>query len=333
MKTRDIDFGERRSANLQPEEELKTEEERALREHMTGFRFFHEKLLLFYKNGDKEASLTLSAKTRFDREMLQDLEQASKRSVISLRNASKNNVLIEIRTFTELKEYAAAPLSISLDEDFRIEAMNLVNLDSRNPVKFMEEEFVCEGRIFVQPVKKDDVHGRLLGRHYVCEVTYDPKTATVRALRLKRKFRQQVEHIPAIRMVTGKIKFVDGTAALRDEARALYETNRDVNQEFEDIWNAYNDAEKAGAIDETNELGAIAYRVVSETPRIQLRLAREMTSSKDVFLHSSQGYAVCAQTSFDEVRRTLERKATAIQQQLKKTEDAKSDEKKEPSSR
>ena len=50
MKTRDIDFGERRSANLQPEEELKTEEERALREHMTGFRFFHEKLLLFYSS-------------------------------------------------------------------------------------------------------------------------------------------------------------------------------------------------------------------------------------------------------------------------------------------
>lgn len=61
MKTRDIDFGERRSANLQPEEELKTEEERALREHMTGFRF-SMKTPSVLQNGDKEASLTLSAK-------------------------------------------------------------------------------------------------------------------------------------------------------------------------------------------------------------------------------------------------------------------------------
>ena len=41
MKTRDIDFGERRNANLQPEEELSAEEGRALRDHLTGFRFFH----------------------------------------------------------------------------------------------------------------------------------------------------------------------------------------------------------------------------------------------------------------------------------------------------
>ena len=325
MKTRDIDFGERRNANLQPEEELSAEEGRALRDHLTGFRFFHEKLLLFYKKDDHEASVTLSAKTRLAQEMLQEFEQDSNRSVISLRDVSKNNVLIEIRTFTEQKEYAAAPLSISLDEDFRLEAMNVVNLDSRNPVKFMTEEFVCEGRIFVQPMKKDDVHGRLLGRRYICEVTYDPKTATVRALRLKRKFRQQVEHISAIRMVTGKIAFVDGTAALRNEARALYEANHDVNQEFEDIWNAYNDAEKAGAIDETNELGAIAYRVVKEMPRIQLRLAREMTSSKDIFLQSSQGYAVCAKTSFDDVRRTLERKATAEKNKTENNLDEKTD--------
>lgn len=91
-------------------------------------------------------------------------------------------------------------------------------------------------------------------------MTYDPKTATVRALRLKRKFRQQVEHIPAIRMVTGKIKFVDGTAALRDEARALYETNRDVNQEFEDIWNAYNDAEKQEPL--TRQTSSVPLRIV-----------------------------------------------------------------------
>ena len=329
MKTRDIDFGERRSVNLQPEEELSAEEGRFLRDHLTGFRFFHEKLLLFYKKDDKETSVTLSAKTRFAQEMLQEFEQASNRSVISLRDVSKNNVLIEIRTFTERKEYAAAPLSISLDEDFRLEAMNLVNLDSRNPVKFMTEEFVCEGRLFVQPMKKDDVHGRLLGHRYICEVTYDPKTATVRALRLRRKFHQQVEHISAIRMVTGKIAFVDGTAALRNEARALYEANRDVNQEFEEIWNAYNDAEKAGAVDETNELGAIAYRVVKETPRIQLRLAREMTSSKDVFLQSSQGYAVCAKTSFDDVRRSLERKMTAAKSKTENNVDEKTDDTKD----
>ena len=325
MKIRDIDFGMRRCTNLEPElhseDKFAKEEKKALQENMTGFSVANDKLILFYQSGDKEVNLTLTAKTRSDKEALQMLGQTLNRSMVSVLDVSRDNVLIEIKTFTEKKEYAAAPLSISLDEDFRLEAMNVENLNNRDLVKFMDEEFVCEGRIFVQLLKKDDIHGRLLGHRYVCDVAYNPKTSTVRALRLKRKRRQQVEHIAAIRMVTGKIEFVDGTAMLRDEARALYESNRDVNQEFEDIWNAYNDAEKVGAIEETNALGIIGYQVVSEVPRIQLRLERDMASSRDVFLQSSQGYAVCAKTSFDEVHRNLEEKISIEKQKTKKDAD------------
>ena len=308
MKLSNVDFGESIGLNLSLEEEFEADEFKTLVKTLAGtspqFSFKGRALLLFYQQQKKTACLELHAGSHLEQETLNRLFQAKDRAVVLVKDLKKKNVFLEIRLFTERKVYAAAPLDISLDNDFRLNAANEAGSIIKDLVKFMENEFLYDGHLFIQPNTKGEMNGRLIGNRYVCHVKYDIATASIRARNLKRKNRNAVEHMQEIRMIMGKIRFVDGISGLQTAAQQLYEEDFEKNKEFEDIWNAYNEAERAKAVDETNMVGAIAYTVVRDFPHMELRLASKMNfSGSNAFLQSSQGYAVCAQSDFEMARR------------------------------